>query len=466
MVKVMDGLNSMPWLPLGRLANGWVAEGTQIPPRNKFKYGYDLWSNGLAFEAFGIGRTYKVSIRAPGRGDGLWLFNFDSQGRAVNASFTGTRWGDAALPTALPRLGFRTLPYPQYRPEMHRLIGGTWLKAKWTDQFDRSGLTYRAEIVDDSDPFCRMAMATLDEFVGQCRDGGVSPRTPDAASLLETYRTLPLRRAGELEHEADRFHRILRLRDDIPVEPPELAFDHYHAIPVKVQDGCGGPCTFCALYDRRIRISDAAEIRRQIDEMADYLGEELDHFSKVVLLEGDALTVPAARLEAILRYSRDRFGLERPQFAHAFAKAATVARLPQSDLIMLRDAGMLNINFGLESGCQELLDLVKRGQKLDEFGRAVAKVRDAGVNVSVNVICGLGGTRFQDRHVGETVEFLRGLPKGVTVFYSPLTVSERSKYALNQSDRFGGVVSAEQMAWQEDVFERECGASEYLFVPM
>jgi hypothetical protein len=466
MVKVMDGLNSMPWLSFGRLANGWIAEGTQIPLRNKFKYGYDLWSNGLAFEAFGIGRTYKVSIRARGHGDGLWLFNFDSCGRAVNASFTGTRWGDTTILAVEPRLHFRTLPYPQYRPEMHRLLGGTWLKAKWADQFDRSGLTYRAEIVDESDSFCCTALTTLDEFVQQCRDGGVLPATQESTSLLETFLTLPLRNARELKDESDRFHRILRLRDDIPVEPPELAFDHYHAIPVKVQDGCGGPCTFCSLYDRRIRIPSDDEIRRQIDEMADYLGEELDHFSKVVLLEGDALTVPAARLDAVLRYARDRFALERAQFAHAFAKAATVAAMPQFDLSMLREAGLLNVNFGLESGCQDLLDLVKRGQKLDEFRHAVSKVCDAGMRVSVNIICGLGGTRFHDRHVSETVRFLQSLPSGVTVFYSPLTVSERSKYAINQRNRFGGEVSAAEMAWQEDVFESELGASEYLFIPM
>lgn len=466
MVKVMDGLNSMPWLPFGRLANGWVAEGTQIPPRNKFKYGYDLWSNGLAFEAFGIGRTYKVSLRAPGHGDGLWLFNFDSQGRAVNVSFTGTRWGDTALPAAEPRLQFRTLPYPHYRPEMHRLIGGTWLKAKWSDQFDRSGLTYRAEIVDESDPFCRTAMATLDEFVRQCRDRGASPPSVDAAALLDTYRALPLLSHRELNEEAARFHRILRLRGDIPVEPPELAFDHYHAIPVKVQDGCGGPCTFCGLYERRIRIQGDDEIRRQIDDMADYLGEELDHFSKVVLLEGDALTVPASRLAATLRYARERFALERPQFAHGFAKAATVAKMSRSDLTLLRDAGLLNVNFGLETGCQELLDLVKRGQKLDEFRHAVCAVRDAGMSVSVNVICGLGGPRFHDRHVGETTAFLRSLPAGVTVFYSALSVPEGSKYASSQQDRFGGEVSPAEMAWQEDVFEYELGASEYLFVPM
>ena len=187
MVKVMDGLNSMPWISLGTLANGWLAEGTDVPRRDKFKYGYDLWSNGLAFEAFGIGRTYKASIRGPGYGDGLWLFNFDTRGRAVNVSYTGSSWGEFDLPAPDLPMDFRTLRYPQYRPEMHRLVGGTWIRSKWTDQFDHSGLTYRAEILDEEDTFYRAAMHTLDEFVTACRAGGESTRDGEARGLLETY---------------------------------------------------------------------------------------------------------------------------------------------------------------------------------------------------------------------------------------------------------------------------------------
>ena len=249
------------------------------------------------------------------------------------------------------------------------------------------------------------------------------------------------------------------------MEAPELAFDHYHAIPIKVQDGCGGPCTFCDLYDRRIRVLPPAKARRQIDLMADYLGEELDHFSKVVLLEGDALTVPAHELAATLTYARTRFELSPQPYAHAFAKAATVACIPSGDLASLRASGLLNVNFGLESGCQDLLDLVKKGQTLPEFDRAVGKLHDVGIGVSINIIGGLGGETFQDRHVDETVAFVRRLPRGVKVFYSRLEASPSSYYARRQSPSFG-VVAPEEMARQTAVFERELGALEYLFVPM
>ncbi len=175
----------------------------------------------MAFEAFGIGRTCKVSIRAPDHGNGLWLFHFDTKGRVVNASFTGSRWGRFELPVPESPMDFRLLPYPRYRPEMHRLIGGTWIRSKWTDQFDHSGLTYRAEILDEEDPFHRAAMGTLNAFVEACLEGDVSAGDPDAADLLETYRALPLRTHAQLKAESARFHEILQTGGDIPVEAPE-----------------------------------------------------------------------------------------------------------------------------------------------------------------------------------------------------------------------------------------------------
>ena len=71
-------------------------------------------------------------------GDGLWLYNVDSRGRVVNASFTGSRWGDLELPVPEPPMAFRLLPYPRYRPEMHRLVSGTWLWSNWSVHLARS----------------------------------------------------------------------------------------------------------------------------------------------------------------------------------------------------------------------------------------------------------------------------------------------------------------------------------------
>lgn len=461
MARPMDGLNSSPWIPLGRLEDGWHIEARAIPPRDKCKYGYDLWSNGLAFEAFGIGRTYKLSIRAPGQSNGLWLLNFDTKGRMVNASFTGSRWMDTEVPAPRFDHDFRLLPYPRHRPEMHRLIGGTWIRGKWTDRYDQSELLYRPEIVPQHDPMYRAAMQVLDGVVARIGNLGRS-NSPAAIELADQLRQLPLLTSAQLLGEARRFHSILNVEELISVEPPELAFDHYHAIPVKVQGGCGGPCTFCNLYDRKIRVLPTEVVEQQIDAMADYLGEELDHFLKVVLMEGDALTVPSSQLVQLLTYARRRFELADEPFAHAFAKASTIVRKSPAELASLRESGLLNVNIGLESGCQDLLNLVKRGQRIDDCREAILKLHDAKIGVSVNVIAGIGGSSFHERHLAETMDFLQGLPSGIKTFYAPLTVHTNARYHRHAFTE----ASYEQIQAQVSSFQRAAAAKEYIFIPM
>lgn len=461
MGKVMDGLNSIPWIRVAPLVNSWIVEIAPIPRRDKGKYGYDLWSNGLAFEAFGIGRTHKISIRAPGYGDGMWLLNFDTQGRLVNASYTGKKWGQFDIPAPKFEFNFRLLPYPRYRPEMHRLVGGTWLRAKWTDQIDSSRLVYRAEIVPNDDPFYEAAMFTLDELIAALSTSDAE-WSVEAAEAVQALRLLPLKTNADLLGEANIFHSIINVPDQISVEPPELAFDHYHAIPVKVQGGCGGPCTFCTLFDRKINVLPTDVIERQIDMMAEYLGEELDHFVKVVLLEGDALTVPSQQLGQTLSYAKTRFGIADGPFAHAFSKGITVAQKSPEELKYLRSQGLLNVNIGLETGSQEILNLVKRGQKVTHCREAIQKLLDAKIGVSVNVIAGMGGARLFDQHVRETLAFFRDLPAAVTVFYATLQVHPEMRYA---KQGFGDL-AAEELAQQIQVFRRELAATEYLFVPM
>jgi len=302
-------------------------------------------------------------------------------------------------------------------------------------------------------------MATLDEFVDVLSNGAIL-----VAKLDGTLQEIPLKRHAELLREAERFHDILGIRGEIPVMPPELAFDDYHAVPVKVQDGCGGPCTFCSFYDRKIRVVHLEDVYKQIDMMADYLREELDHFHKVVLLQGDALTVPSQQLGKALQYARERFGIGEGGFAHAFAKAKTVSGKPLEELVYLGEQGLLNVNMGLESGCQELLDLVKPGQTLKDFREAVTKLRTAKINVSVNVIAGLGGKLFSARHVEDTLNFVRSLPEGVTVFYAPLEV-DAARYVKQEEQLFGRLEPSDLIR-QADIFRKALGAYRYMFIPM
>jgi radical SAM superfamily enzyme YgiQ (UPF0313 family) len=228
--------------------------------------------------------------------------------------------------------------------------------------------------------------------------------------------------------------------------------------------GCGGSCTFCDLYHRKVSVRESADVFRQVDAMADLLGEEVDHFKRVVLLEGDALAVPVAELSAALRYAREKFDFSEEPFAHLFSKASTVCRKSPEDLRELRENGLLYVNMGLESGCQDLLDVVKPGQTLEMFSLAVEKLQAADISVSINIIAGMGGKEFDHRHTEETIAFLQTLPGQPNIYYSPLVVPEGAKY--RRQEEIFLPLTPDEVDLQCRRFEEALGAALYLFIPI
>lgn len=462
---MMDGANSMRWNTIKGIKEDIKIEITDIPPRDKFKYSYDLWTNGLSMDAFGIGRTYKATIRSVSRGKGLWLLNFDSIGRLINSSFSGTEWEGIKLPSNKRQVNLHTLKYPdRYRPEMHRLVGGTWLLGKWTDHEERTSLTYVPDILLAEHPFYQMTMKALDLFVTCIQESDVSIQSPESANILKKYKELKLLTADELHDEMKKFHKIVGFDHEIPVEPPELSKFHYHALPILVENGCGGSCTYCNLYQRKIRVCQSKDVYKRINDLVEYLGEEVDHFERIVLLEGDVLKVPSEQLINYLEYAKKKFNILSKQFAHAFSKASTVCKLTDEELVNLKESGLNNINMGLETGCQKLMDAIKPGQTLNEFHTAVDKLTEAGINVSVNLIAGAGGKVYSDAHIKETISFLKSLPVGVKKYFSPLFVPKDCKYEKQQDN--WQALSDEEIEQQCQIFRNVLEADEYMFIPI
>jgi radical SAM superfamily enzyme YgiQ (UPF0313 family) len=207
--------------------------------------------------------------------------------------------------------------------------------------------------------------------------------------------------------------------------------------------------------------------------MAEYLGEEIDHCDQLVLLHGDALTVSTEQLGAELQYAREKFlpvsadAAKSKDIAHAFVKAKTVIGKTVEDLRYLRQQGLSYVNMGLETGCKELLSIAKPGQKLEDFSEAVIRLVSAGIRVSVNILAGLGGKKFEYRHVSETLNFLHMLPEEVTIFMAYLERKSDSKYVKKQEEELVPL-EREELIKQAEAFKSglHFRVYKYLFIPM
>jgi radical SAM superfamily enzyme YgiQ (UPF0313 family) len=79
-----------------------------------------------------------------------------------------------------------------------------------------------------------------------------------------------------------------------------------------------------------------------------------------------------------------------------------ILRKSEGELRALRAAGLTLVFVGLESGDQEVLDLVNKGVTVRDQIDAVVKANRAGLKTSVTVILGLGGKRLSRQHAMNT----------------------------------------------------------------
>ncbi|HRZ28878.1 MAG TPA: radical SAM protein [Spirochaetota bacterium] len=121
--------------------------------------------------------------------------------------------------------------------------------------------------------------------------------------------------------------------------------------------------------------------------------------------DADSLVLkPGFILDVISRSRRSFPSLERFTI---YGRTRTAARTRTSrELKEYARAGLHRVHFGMESGSDEVLKLVSKGETAADHVRGCLKVKEAGLSCSVYVMPGLGGERLSDRHVHGTVSVI------------------------------------------------------------
>jgi radical SAM superfamily enzyme YgiQ (UPF0313 family) len=131
-----------------------------------------------------------------------------------------------------------------------------------------------------------------------------------------------------------------------------------------------------------------------------YYGE-----GSVFLQDGNNLGVKTAHLVEVLTLLKKT--LPDIRRITSYGRSKTIAqRKTVEELKALRAAGLSRIHIGLESGCDAVLDLVRKGVTSAEHIEAGRKVKKAGLSLSEYVIPGLGGKKLWREHALETARVL------------------------------------------------------------
>jgi radical SAM superfamily enzyme YgiQ (UPF0313 family) len=225
------------------------------------------------------------------------------------------------------------------------------------------------------------------------------------------------------------------------VEPVYRPPSEADSLILPVTDGCSwNHCTFCEMYtapQKHFRARAESEVLESIRHTGERIGSEI---RRVFLADGDALVLPTRRLLAILDAIRTHLPAVRRVASYCLPR--NLRRKSVDELRELAAAGLSIAYVGAESGDDEVLERVHKGETYASTVDALDKLGQAGIRRSVMILNGLGGPALSLRHADNSArlanatqpEYLATLvvsfPLGETRFrdafpgWRPLTLHE------------------------------------------
>lgn len=196
--------------------------------------------------------------------------------------------------------------------------------------------------------------------------------------------------------------------------PPSEAM----SLILPVTNGCSwNACTFCEMYtapQKKFRPFAQAEIEANLEHAA-ASGVPV---RKIFLADGDAMALSTRRLMDILTaIARITPGVQR---VSSYCLPRNTAKKSVAELKELADAGLKLVYVGCESGDDEVLARVNKGESYESSLEALAKLKSAGIKRSVMILNGLGGTVLSRQHAENSARLMNAAQPE---FLSTLVVS-------------------------------------------
>jgi len=162
-------------------------------------------------------------------------------------------------------------------------------------------------------------------------------------------------------------------------------------------------CTFCGLYKGKpYRSKTWEQIKKDIDSCAYLRGVQ-----KVFLADGDALAADTSLILQTADYLNKEFpGLERIAM---YAGPKDILKKSMDDLMQIRASNIQMLYMGVESGSNNILKAVHKGVTAEQMVEAGKKALEAGFELSVTIITGLGGTELWEEHARETGKIISAI---------------------------------------------------------
>lgn len=212
--------------------------------------------------------------------------------------------------------------------------------------------------------------------------------------------------------------------------------------------GCQFSCRFCdrTVFGRKIRFMSSGRVIEEMKQLYDKYKVESIYF------EDDLFTLNKRRvLDFCMIMKKELPGKK-------WGANARVETVDFEMLSQMKQAGCTELNFGIESGSQRILDFLGKGIKVDQIKKTFGWVNELEMNGGMYLIIGIPGEKQSD--IDMTKKLILELePKSITLsFLTPIPgteVFEMTKHLIRQDADFYNFNDAYESAYKKDAFEVE-----------
>ena len=189
----------------------------------------------------------------------------------------------------------------------------------------------------------------------------------------------------------------MRYEGDI-YRPPSEAY----SLLLQVTVGCThNKCTFCSMYkDKKFHL-------RRMDEVIEDLEDarkSYKYVERIFLCDGDALCLSNEKLMIILKKIQELF--PECKRVNVYGRANDVLHKTSDELKELYENGVKMIYLGAESGSDEVLKKIQKGETAEDLIKAVHAIEESGIKASVTFISGIAGKAGWREHAVKTGEMI------------------------------------------------------------
>jgi radical SAM superfamily enzyme YgiQ (UPF0313 family) len=188
------------------------------------------------------------------------------------------------------------------------------------------------------------------------------------------------------------------------IEPLYRPPSEARSLILQVTNGCSwNKCTFCEMYTQPQKAF-RPTAQDKIEQTLAAVATSGTPVRRIFLADGDAMTLSFRRLKLILESINQH--LPDVQRVSSYCLPRNVQNKTVAQLTELRELGLSLFYVGCESGDDEVLKLVNKGEDFDSSLAALQKIKAAGSKSSVMILNGMGGKKYSAQHAANSARLM------------------------------------------------------------